>query len=113
MLEQEGKLLRVFVGENDRQEGLPVYEWLVQQAHRRRMAGVTVMHGSEGYGARSQLHTTRVLRLSVDLPIVVEIIDTREKIEDFLALLDQVLTGGVAVVQDAQVRFYGPNSPAT
>jgi len=109
LLEQEGKLLRIFVGENDRQEGLPLYEWLVRQAHQRGMAGATVLHGSEGYGARNQLHTTRLLRLSVDLPVIVEIVDTREKIETFLPLLDEVLTGGAAVVQDAKVRFYGTN----
>ena len=107
MLERQGKLLRVFVGENDRREGLPLYEWLVRQAHQRGMAGVTVMHGSEGYGARNQLHTARVLRLSVDLPIVVEMVDSAEKIDAFLSLLDEVLMGGVAVVQDAEVHFYG------
>jgi len=65
---------------------------------------------AEGFGATNQLHTTKVLRLSSDLPVVVEIIDTGEKIEEFLPVLDEILTGGVVVVQDVQVRFYGPGA---
>lgn len=106
MLPKEGTLLRVFIGESDRHEGLPLYEWLVREARGRGLAGATVLRGLEGFGAHSRLHTARVLRLSTDLPIVVEIVDTREKIEQFLPVVDGAIGEGLATLERVEVRFY-------
>lgn len=106
MLPKDGYLLRIFIGESDRHDGKPLYEWLVLQARESGLAGATVLRGIEGFGARSRLHTTKILRLSEDLPIVVEIVDTREKIEAFLPVVDGAIGEGLATVEDVQVRFY-------
>ena len=108
ILPKDGKLLRVFVGEDDKYEGRPLYEWIVQQARRHGLAGATVLRGIEGFGAHSRLHTAKVVRLSSDLPIVVEIVDTEEKIESFLPLIDDAVGEGLATVEKVEVRFYRP-----
>jgi hypothetical protein len=105
-LAHHGKLLRIFIGESDKHEGLPLYEWIVRKARESGLAGATVLRGLEGYGARSRLHTTKVLRLSSDLPIVIEIVDTEEKIESFLPLIDVAVGEGLATVERVEVRFY-------
>lgn len=105
-LPRNGKLLRIFLGENDRHEGRPLYEWIVRAARENGLAGATVLRGLEGYGAASRLHTAKILRLSSDLPIVVEIVDTEEKIESFLALIDGVVREGLATVERVEVHFY-------
>jgi uncharacterized protein len=105
-LPREGTLLRIFIGESDRHEGAPLYEWLVREARGRGLAGATVLRGLEGFGAHSRLHTARVLRLSTDLPIVVEIVDTREKIEEFLPVVDGAIGEGLATLERVEVRFY-------
>ena len=105
-LPKDGKLLRIFVGENDRYEGQPLYEWIVQKARERGLAGATVLRGLEGFGAHSRLHTAKILRLSSDLPIVVEIVDTEEKIETFLPEIDEAVEEGLATVERVEVRFY-------
>jgi PII-like signaling protein len=105
-LPRDGKLLRIFIGENDRHEGHPLYEWIVRKARESGLAGATVLRGLEGFGARSRLHTTRVLRLSTDLPIVVEIVDTEDKIEAFLPLIDEAVGEGLATLEKVEVRFY-------
>jgi uncharacterized protein len=106
MLPKDGCLLRIFIGESDRHGGIPLYEWLVREAKRAGLAGATVLRGLEGFGARSRLHTARVLRLSTDLPIVVEIVDAREKIDRFLPVIDEVIPEGLATVEPVEVRFY-------
>ena len=106
MLPREGHLLRIFLGENDRHEGLPLYEWLVREARSRGLAGATVLRGLAGFGANSRVHTAKVLRLSTDLPIVVEIVDTIERIEAFLPVVDAVVKEGLATVEKVDVRFY-------
>ncbi|OQX20774.1 MAG: hypothetical protein BWK76_00235 [Desulfobulbaceae bacterium A2] len=106
ILPRHGKLLRIFIGESDRHEGMLLYEWIVRQARSRGVAGATVLRALEGYGAHSRLHTAKILRLSTDLPIVIEIIDTEEKIEDFLAVIDGVIPDGLATVEKVEVRFY-------
>ena len=83
-LEGEGVLIRIFIGESDRWEGMPLYEAIVQRAREKGLAGSTVLRGVEGFGAHSLVHTARVLRLSEDLPILIEIVDRKEKIEAFL-----------------------------
>jgi PII-like signaling protein len=106
MLPEEGHLLRIFVGESDKHEGIPLYEWLVRRARELGLAGATVLRGVEGFGAHSRLHTAKILRLSEDLPIVVEIVDTREKIEEFLPVIDEAIPEGLATLEKVQIRFY-------
>lgn len=106
MLPKDGKLLRIFIGENDKHEGLPLYEWLVRKARETGLAGATVLRGLEGFGAHSRLHTAKVLRLSSDLPIVIEIVDTEDKIEKFLPLIDHAVVEGLATLEKVEVRFY-------
>lgn len=102
----DGLLLRIFIGEKDRYGDEPLHQWLVSEAHRQGLAGATVLRGLEGYGADSKLHTARVLRLSVDLPLVVEMVDTPEKIEAFLPLVDQALEVGLVTVEKVRLKFY-------
>lgn len=106
MLPREGHLLRIFIGESDRYEQQPLYEWLVRQAREHGLAGATVLRGIEGFGAASRLHTAKILRLSADLPIVVEIVDTIDKIESFLPVVDAAVTEGLATVEKVDIRFY-------
>jgi PII-like signaling protein len=110
-LRKDGKLLRIFIGENDRHEGQALYEWIVRKARESGLAGATVLRGLEGFGARSRLHTAKVLRLSTDLPIVVEIVDTEEKIEAFLPLIDEAVGEGLATLEKVEVRFYRSGEP--
>jgi len=105
-LPRNGKLLRIFIGENDRHEGRPLYEWIVLKARESGLAGATVLRGLEGFGAHSRLHTAKILRLSTDLPIVVEIVDTEEKIEAFLPVVESAVGEGLATVEKVEVRFY-------
>ena len=105
-LPREGRLLRIFIGESDRHENLPLHEWLVRKARENGLAGATVLRGLEGFGANSRLHTAKILRLSSDLPIVVEIVDTTEKIEAFMALVDEAVREGLATLEPVEVRLY-------
>lgn len=106
MIPKEGHLLRIFIGESDRHEGKPLYEWIVLEARRLGLAGATVLRGLEGYGAHSRLHTAKVLRLSSDLPIVVEIVDTREKIESLVPLIDSAIGEGLVTIEPVEIRLY-------
>jgi PII-like signaling protein len=96
----------MFIGENDRHEGMPLYEWIVRQAREQGLAGATVLRGLEGFGAKSRLHTAKILRLSSDLPVVIEIVDTNDKIEAFLPLIDNVVHDGLATIEKVEVHFY-------
>ena len=98
--------MRIFIGESDRHDGKPLYEWLVLQARARGLAGATVLRGMMGFGAHSRIHTFKIERLSEDLPIIIEIVDTREKLENFLAAVDSAIAEGLATLEKAQVRFY-------
>ncbi len=106
MLPEDGSLLRIFIGESDKYSGKPLYEWIVLKARAQGLAGATVLRGVMGYGAHSRLHTAKIERLSEDLPIVVEIVDTREKLESFLALIDPAIGEGLATLEKAYVHFY-------
>ncbi len=106
ILPREGKLLRIFIGENDKYEHQPLYEWIVRKARERGLAGATVLRGLEGFGAHSRLHTAKILRLSSDLPIVIEIVDTEENIEAFLPCIDEAVKEGLATLEKVEVRFY-------
>ena len=105
-LPKQGKLLRIFIGESDRHDGIPLYEWIVREARRQGLAGATVLRGLEGFGAHSRLHTAKILRLSADLPIVVEIVDTDDKIESFLHATDHAIGEGLATLEKVEVHFY-------
>ena len=102
----QGKLLRIFIGETDRHEGQPLYQWIVRKARTEGLAGATVLRGLEGFGAHSRLHTAKILRLSSSLPVVIEIVDREEKIEAFLPLVDDAITEGLATLEKVEVRFY-------
>jgi uncharacterized protein len=106
-LPKEGHLLRIFIGESDKVHGKPLYEWLVHQAHEQGLAGATVLRGMMGYGANSRtIQTFKIERLSEDLPIVVEVVDTGEKLEAFLASIDDKIHGGLVTLEKVQVRIY-------
>lgn len=106
MLPEESYLLRIFIGESDRHASHPLHEWIVMQARTQGLAGATVMRGIMGFGAHSRIHSSKIERLSEDLPIVVEIVDTREKLEAFLAAIDGDILEGVATMEKAFVKFY-------
>lgn len=103
---EDGCLLRIYLGESDKHEGKPLYEWLVLKAREAGLAGATVLRGIEGFGAHSRLHTAKILRLSEDLPIVVEIVDSAAKVEAFLPTVDGAIREGLAIVERVEVRFY-------
>lgn len=102
----EGKLLRVFIGEADRWQGKPLYEEIVLLAKKNGMAGATVIKGFLGFGCKSHMHTAKLLRLSEDLPIVIEIVDSEEKINQFLPFLDEMVKEGLITLEKAQVVMY-------
>ncbi|MEJ5239961.1 MAG: DUF190 domain-containing protein [Anaerolineales bacterium] len=107
-LPEEGYLLRIFIGESDKYAGKPLYEWIVRQARQQGLAGATVLRGIMGFGAGSrEIHTFKIERLSEDLPIVVELVDTAAKLEQFLALIEDKITAGLVTLEKAHIRFYG------
>lgn len=105
-LEGEGTLLRIYVGESDRWQGKPLYEAIVLAARDHRLAGATVLRGPMGYGASSHIHTSKIVRLSEDLPIVIEIVDTEEEIHEFLPVLDAMVTEGLITLEKVQILRY-------
>ncbi|MGD9210140.1 MAG: DUF190 domain-containing protein [Desulfobacteraceae bacterium] len=105
-LAKEGQLLRIFIGESDKKGQGPLYEWIVQQARQQKMAGATVLRGIQGFGAHSLIHTTKILRLSEDLPVVVEIVDVPDKIEAFLELIEPSIKEGLVTLEKAHIRIY-------
>ncbi len=104
---EDAKLLRVFVGEDDKAGGHPLYEAIVLSARQAGLAGATVLRGPLGFGQSSRLHTTKILRLSQNLPMVVEIVDAAEKIDAFLPVLDQLIGSGLVTIERVQVVRYG------
>jgi len=105
-LPEKAKLLRIFIGESDRYNGKPLYEAIVNLARERYMAGATVLRGILGFGAHSRIHSAKILRLSEDLPIIVEIVDKAERIEAILPEIDEMIREGLATLEDIQVIFY-------
>src|SRR2546427_12808499 len=95
-----------FIGERGRHNGKLLYEWIVIKAREEGLAGATVMRGMMGFGAHSRMHTFKIERLSQDLPIIIEIVDTREKLEKFLSLIDNEIEEGMATLEKAQIHFY-------
>lgn len=105
-LPSESELLRVFIGESDKRGGKPLYQVIVEEARRRGMAGATVLRGTLGFGVHSRIHTSKVLRLSEDLPMVIEIVDTPERIEAFLPDLDKLVEEGMITIEKVRVLAY-------
>lgn len=111
-LQENAVLLRVFLGESDRDDGRPLYESLVLRAREMHLAGATVLRGPMGYGHSSRLHTAKILRLSEDLPVVVEFVDTEDRIKGFLAAVEPVLGSVLVTLEQVRVLRYGKDSPA-
>lgn len=103
---EQGCLLRIFIGESDRWHGQPLYEAIVMKARELNMAGATVLRGPMGFGAKSHLHTAKVLRLSQDLPIVIEIVDSAEKIEILMPHIDEMVAEGLVTLEKVRVIKY-------
>jgi PII-like signaling protein len=99
------------MGESDRYEGLSLYEWIVRQARQRGLAGATVLRGIAGFGAASRIHTSNILRLSLDLPIIVEIVDNPEHIEAFLPVVDAAVKEGLVTLEKANIKLYRTAHP--
>ncbi|MFA5263143.1 MAG: DUF190 domain-containing protein [Opitutaceae bacterium] len=112
-LPEQSLLLRIFVGESDRYEGHPLYEALVLKAREAGLAGATVLRSPMGFGAASRLHTVKILRLSDDLPMVIEIVDAEEKINAFLPILDAMMGGGLVTLEKVKVLHYRHKSRDT
>ena len=102
----EATLLRIFIGESDRWEHKPLYEAIVLKAREAHLAGATVLRGPMGFGKSSRLHTAKILRLSMDLPIVIEIVDSEEKINAFLPVLQSMIGGGLVTLEKVKVIHY-------
>lgn len=111
-LPQEAVLLRIFIGEDDQVDGRPLYEALVLRAREQGLAGATVLRGPMGFGKSSHLHTTKILRLSQDLPLVIEIVDEQAKIDAFLQYVEGVMGSGLVTMEKVQVIRYGTSGPA-
>jgi len=107
---EEGQLLRVFIGESDKWKGKPLYEAIVLKAREMGLAGATMLRGLMGYGAASRIHTAKILRLSEDLPIIVEIVDSAEKIASFLPVIDEMVQEGLVTLERVQVILYRHNT---
>jgi PII-like signaling protein len=105
-LEGEGKLLRLFIGESDTWHGKPLYQAIVERVRQEGLAGATVLRGIEGFGADSHLHTSRILRLSEDLPVVIEIVDTPEQIDRVVPILDEMVGEGMLTLERVQIVSY-------
>jgi hypothetical protein len=110
-MEGEGTLLRIFIGESDTWHGKPLYEVIVEHVRREGIAGATVLRGIEGFGADSRLHTSRILRLSEDLPVVIEVVDTAENIDRVLPALDEMVGEGMVTTERVHVIANRGSSP--
>jgi len=108
---EDGHLLRIFLGESDRWHGKPLYEAIVLKARELHVAGATVLRGPMGFGAKSRLHTTKILRLSEDLPMVIEIVDGKEKIDELLPFIDEMVEEGLVTLEPVKVIKYRANPP--
>jgi len=108
---EDGLLIRIFIGESDRWDGKPLYEAIVLKARELHMAGATVLRGPMGFGAKSHLHTTKILRLSEDLPIVIELVDSKENIDHFLPVIDQMMDDGMVTLEKVRILRYRDKHP--
>lgn len=106
----QGKCLRIYIGESDQWHHKPLYHAIVEKARAEGLAGATVLRGIEGFGAHSRMHTAHILRLSEDLPIVIEIVDKAERINEFLPSLDEMVVEGLITIEDVEIIKYTHNS---
>lgn len=109
-LPEDALLLRIYIGESDRWQHQPLYEAIVLKARELHLAGATVLRGPMGFGASSRVHTAKILRLSMDLPIVIEIVDTEEKVQTLLPFLDETMNGGLITMEKVKVIRYRPRA---
>jgi len=107
----ERTLMRVFIGESDKYHGKPLYEVLLERFRKKGLAGATVLRGVAGFGASSKMHTDKVLRLSLDLPMIIEVVETEEAIQAILPDLDELIGGGLITLERANVILYRPATP--
>lgn len=105
-LPEQGMLLRIFIGESDKYKGKPLYEQIVLKARELHLAGATVLKGQMGFGADSRMHSAKILRISEDLPIVIELVDTEESLNKLLPFIDQVVTEGLVTLEKVRVIKY-------
>src|SRR3954452_6164497 len=110
--EEQAVLLRIFIGEADRCQGRPLYEAIVVKAREMGLAGATVLRGPMGFGHSSRLHTSKILRLSANPPLVIEIVDLQERIDTFLPELDRMMGSGLVTLEKVRIRQYGPSARA-
>ena len=105
-LPEKGCLLRIFIGEKNRYKGMPLYSWIVHKAREAGLAGATVIRGMMGYGANSRIKTSSILSISEDLPIIIELVDTQDQLEQFLDLIEPVIDEGLATMENVNIHFY-------
>ncbi len=105
-LPEDGCLLRIFIGESDKYQGKPLYEWIVLEARKFGLAGATVLRGIMGFGPSSKISTYKILRISEDMPVVIEVVDTHKKLESFLEQIDGAITEGLVTLERAHIRIY-------
>jgi len=110
-LPKDAMLLRIFIGEGDELKGAPLYQKIVEKAREQKLAGATVLRGPMGFGKSSHLHTAKILRLSMDLPMIIEIVDTEDKIQGFLPHLDGMIQGGLVTLEKVQALMYRGQCP--
>jgi uncharacterized protein len=110
-LPKDAMLLRIFIGEGDELKGAPLYRKIVEKAREQKLAGATVLRGPLGFGKSSHLHTAKILRLSMDLPMVIEIVDSEDKIRGFLPHLDEMIQGGLVTIEKVQALMYRGPTP--
>ena len=102
----QGELLRIYIGQSDKYEGIPLYEWIVRKAHERGLASATVVRGLEGFSSRGRVHTAKIMRLSSNLPVIVEIVDTPHRFEDFLPIVEEAINDGLITIENIRIRLY-------
>ncbi len=105
---EDGRRLKIFVGENHRHKGVPLFEAIIRKAMEQGLAGATIIKGVESFGHHHEIHTAKILRLAEDMPIVIEIVDSREKIDAFLPCLDEMIQEGTITISDVKVIKYSP-----
>ncbi|MGH9015939.1 MAG: DUF190 domain-containing protein [Acidimicrobiia bacterium] len=110
-IEGQGKLLRIFIGESDQWEGRPLYQAIVRRLREEGLAGATVIRGIEGFGAHSHLHTARILRLSEDLPLLIEVVDSEDRIQQVLPIIEEMIPEGLVTLENVEILAYRANAP--
>ncbi|MEA1927518.1 MAG: DUF190 domain-containing protein [Candidatus Auribacterota bacterium] len=103
---EDGYLLRIYLEEDRKHDGLPLYEWIIKLAQEERLSGATILRGMEGFGLHHKMHSAKILRISSNLPIIIEIVDRIDKIEEFFSLIDPIISEGLVTVEKVRMKFY-------